>query len=34
LLAKVSRRRQLLDYVKRGNYQKYLELIGKLGIRQ
>lgn len=34
LLAKVSRRRQLLDYVKRGNYQKYLDLIGKLGIRK
>ncbi|MGB0740851.1 MAG: 30S ribosomal protein S15 [Planctomycetaceae bacterium] len=34
LLAKVSRRRQLLDYVKRGNFQKYQDLIGKLGIRK
>lgn len=34
LLSKVSRRRQLLDYVKRQNPAKYLAIIGRLNIRK
>lgn len=34
LLKLVSQRRRLLDYVKRGNEQRYLELINRLGIRR
>ncbi|MBL8811795.1 MAG: 30S ribosomal protein S15 [Planctomycetaceae bacterium] len=34
LLSKVSRRRQLLDYVKRQDPAKYLALIGRLNIRK
>ena len=34
LLAMVSRRRRLLDYLKQGDAQKYLDIIGKLGIRK
>ena len=34
LLALVSRRRTLLDYLRRVNPQGYLEIIGKLGIRK
>lgn len=34
LLAMVSRRRTLLDYLRRVNPQKYTELIGQLGIRK
>jgi small subunit ribosomal protein S15 len=34
LLTMVSRRRGLLDYVRRHDPQKYLDLIGKLGIRK
>jgi small subunit ribosomal protein S15 len=34
LLSKVSRRRQLLDYVKRGCPEKYLALITRLNIRK
>jgi small subunit ribosomal protein S15 len=34
LLAMVSRRRRLLDYLRKVNAQKYLEIIGRLGIRK
>ena len=34
LLALVSRRRRLLDYLRRVNPQQYLEIIGRLGIRK
>ncbi|MEX2175381.1 MAG: 30S ribosomal protein S15 [Pirellulaceae bacterium] len=34
LLALVSRRRTLLDYLRRENAPGYLEIIGKLGIRK
>ncbi len=34
LLKMVSQRRQLLDYVKRKNEQRYLSIIEKLGIRR
>lgn len=34
LLAKVSRRRRLLDYLKAKSVDKYVEIIGRLGIRK
>jgi small subunit ribosomal protein S15 len=34
LLAMVSRRRRLLDYVRKLDPQRYLDIIGKLGIRK
>lgn len=34
LLAMVSRRRRLLDYVRRKDPQRYLDIIGRLGIRK
>jgi len=34
LLAMVSRRRTLLDYLRRINAQGYVDIIGKLGIRK
>ena len=34
LLAMVSRRRSLLDYVRELDAQRYLDIIGKLGIRK
>ena len=34
LLALVSRRRRLLDYVRKINPQRYLDIIGRLGIRK
>jgi small subunit ribosomal protein S15 len=34
LLALVSRRRTLLDYLRRQNADRYTELIGQLGIRK
>ena len=34
LLSKVSRRRQLLDYLKSKSVDKYLSIIGKLNIRK
>ncbi len=34
LLAMVSRRRRLLDYLRRNNAQRYLDIIGRLGIRK
>jgi len=34
LLALVSRRRTLLDYLRRVNPQGYLDIINKLGIRK
>lgn len=34
LLAMVSRRRRLLDYLRRVNPQGYLDIIAKLGIRK
>ena len=34
LLAMVSRRRRLLDYLRKVNPQGYLEIIGRLGIRK
>ena len=34
LLALVSRRRRLLDYVRRIDPQRYLSIIGRLGIRK
>lgn len=34
LLAMVSRRRRLLDYLRKVNPQRYLDIIGKLGIRK
>jgi len=33
-LALVSRRRRLLDYLRRVNPQQYLDIIGRLGIRK
>jgi len=34
LLAMVSRRRKLLDFLRRANPQAYIDIIGKLGIRK
>jgi small subunit ribosomal protein S15 len=34
LLGLVSRRRRLLDYVRSDDPQRYLDIIGKLGIRK
>jgi len=34
LLGMVARRRKLLDYLKRKNYQKYLKIIQELQIRK
>jgi small subunit ribosomal protein S15 len=34
LLSKVSRRRQLLDYLKRHSLEKYQVIIGRLNIRK
>ncbi len=34
LLALVSSHRRLLDYLRRGNPQRYLDIIGRLGIRK
>lgn len=34
LLGMVSRRRRLLDYLRRMDPQRYLDIIGKLGIRK
>ncbi len=34
LLRMVSKRRSLLDYVRKHDPQRYLDLIGKLGIRK
>jgi len=34
LIALVSRRRRLLDYLRDINPQRYLDIIGKLGIRK
>lgn len=34
LLAMVSRRRRLLDYLREIDAQRYLDIIGKLGIRK
>ena len=34
LLAMVSRRRRLLDYLRRVDAQRYLDIIGRLGIRK
>jgi len=34
LLGMVSRRRSLLDYLRRIDPQKYLDIIGRLGIRK
>ena len=34
LLALVSRRRRLLDFLRRVNPQEYLDIIGRLGIRK
>ncbi len=34
LLRLVNRRRRLLDYLKRKDYNRYLDLIGKLGLRK
>jgi len=34
LLAMVSRRRRLLDYLRRVEAQRYLDIIGRLGIRK
>ncbi len=34
LLMLVSRRRRLLDYIRRHDSDRYLELIGRLGIRK
>ncbi len=34
LLAMVSRRRRLLDFVRRADPQRYLAIIGRLGIRK
>jgi small subunit ribosomal protein S15 len=30
----VSRRRRLLDYIRKVNPQRYVEIIGRLGIRK
>jgi small subunit ribosomal protein S15 len=34
LLAMVSRRRRLLDYLRKIDAQRYLDIIGRLGIRK
>lgn len=34
LLAQVSRRRRLLDYLRKIDPQRYLDIIGRLGIRK
>ena len=34
LLSMVSRRRRLLDYLRRVDAQRYLDIIGRLGIRK
>jgi len=34
LLRKVSRRRQLLDYLRRTDVERYRDLIGRLGLRR
>jgi len=34
LLKKVSRRRKLLDYLKKNDIERYRELIGRLGLRR
>ena len=34
LLGMVSRRRRLLDYLRRNDAQRYLDIIGRLGIRK
>lgn len=34
LLRKVSRRRKLLDYLKRTDVERYRDLIGRLGLRR
>ncbi len=34
LLALVSRRRRLLDYLRKVDAQRYLDIIGRLGIRK
>lgn len=34
LLAMVSRRRRLLDYLRRVDVKRYLDIIGRLGIRK
>jgi len=34
LLAMVSRRRRLLDYIRQKDPQRYLDIIGRLGIRK
>ena len=34
LLAMVSRRRRLLDYIRHKDPQRYLDIIGRLGIRK
>jgi small subunit ribosomal protein S15 len=34
LLKKVSRRRQLLDYLRRTDVDRYRDLIGRLGLRR
>jgi small subunit ribosomal protein S15 len=34
LLKKVSRRRQLLDYLRRTDIDRYRDLIGRLGLRR
>ena len=34
LLGMVSRRRRLLDYLRRHDAQRYLDIIGRLGIRK
>ena len=34
LLAMVSRRRRLLDYLRKVDAQRYLDIIGRLGIRK
>ncbi|MEE8449198.1 MAG: 30S ribosomal protein S15 [Thermodesulfobacteriota bacterium] len=34
LLMLVSKRRRLLDFLKKGNSEKYYEVIGRLGLRR
>ena len=34
LLGMVSKRRRLLDYLRRNDAQRYLDIIGRLGIRK
>jgi small subunit ribosomal protein S15 len=34
LLKMVGKRRRLLDYLKRKNFQRYQQIIGKLGLRK